>query len=117
MALYRMHRDSVKGNKILKTGQIVSGDTFTEDAIARLLRVGAISRISSPPLSEVYGWEIRSKRMFAIGIDTVEEFLEADTSKVATQLKVSRATVQRLRDELEQLLAPPPRDGCDGCRD
>lgn len=117
MALYRMRRNSTKGSKKLVKGQIIPGDTFTPEAIDKLLAVGAISRVSTPPLSEVYGWEARAKKLFMVGIDTVEEFLEADVSKVATQLKVSRATVQRLRTELEQLLAPPPRDGCEGCRD
>jgi hypothetical protein len=116
MALYRVLRAMEKGNITYKRGDIVSAETFDEAAIAKLEFVGALSKISSPPIAEIQGWEGRAKKLEGMGITTIEHMLESDVSDVASKMRVNRATVHRWRDELEAQLAPPEL-GCEGCRD
>ena len=113
MSLYRVMRN---GSKCLKRGDIITGDRFTEAEIDVLVKVGAISEVSPPPISEIQGWKKRSEKLEKIGVMTVGQFLEADIAELAKAVRVTQATVLRWQQEFKEELQPPPLDGCDGCR-
>ena len=113
MALYRVLRN---GSNCLKRGDIISGNQFTEGEIEALVRVGALSEVAPPPISEIDGWEKRAAKLDKIGVFTVGQFLEGDVREIASALRVSQATVRRWKQGFIEELQPPPLDGCDGCR-
>ncbi len=116
MALYRVvYRLSV-GNGYIEEGEIVPETLFSADTLEKLLNKHAVSRVSTPPLAELPGWETRARKLQAAGIRDVEQFLEAKIETVVSVCKTSRSNVERWRGELQTLILPPPRDGCEGCR-
>ncbi len=117
MAVYRVLRRMNKGDTFYLRGDIVKDDLFSEDALRKLLAVGAIAPVNAPPLAEIAGWEKKAKKLEAIGVSDVTQFIEADPSALAKALKVSRATILRWGRDLEEQVRPPERDGCTGCRD
>lgn len=112
--------------KPLSTGQR-PGDVIDEAALARraipiLVKVGAISPVSYPPIRVLSGWDDRAERLKAIEIEDVGEFLDADTGALAEQLAEEPEAVEALKAEAaeavkitEKKKSESPRKGCTGC--
>lgn len=96
--LYRLTRRTP-----LSTGQKY-GDIIREgDLSARVLRImletGTLIRVSTPPLSELPGWERRSDVLARAGVSTVEELIQAQPEEIAAKVKKSARTIRRWQEE------------------
>jgi hypothetical protein len=82
-----------------------------EEGLGRLQQVGAISRLTAPPLHKFPGWRLRAERLRAANIHTAEAFLETNDTEVADLINADPRTVARWRDELltKWLSLPPKR--------
>ena len=97
MALYRILQNVSKGGK---RGEIVSGSTWPPEHLTRLEAVGAIIPISTPPLSELPGWEERAILLEEEDVFMLDEFVEADPERLANRLSITTGEVARLKIEL-----------------
>lgn len=92
---------------VKKSGETIPKDTRTKldglspKSIAKLKEVGAIRELQSPPLRELAGWKRRSVHLEQMDIITVLDFLEADSTAIAKQLRVKPGTVDRWKSQLE----------------
>ena len=114
MAMWRTLKPLSKGHdKIIPEGSVVALEWLDQDGLERLQQVGAISRLSAPPLNKLPGWTRRHVRLQRIGINGVEAFLEADNDWLSDKLNIKPQTVARWKGELTDryLKAPPRRVG------
>ena len=120
MAVYRAVNDLACGNKpgarggILYAGSLTRLEWLGADGIARLLDVGAVSRVATPPLAALPGWKVRAGKLQQIGIVTVEDLIEADIAEVKAHMEVMREStvekwIQEARDAI--LVSAVPRRG------
>jgi hypothetical protein len=78
----------------------------------KLVDVGAVRPVESPPLAELAGWQRRSERLAPLGIKTLEDFLAADVETIRRHLRVQSRTVKKWREQLiEWNNAPVPETG------
>jgi len=99
--IYRVLKPLSKGfNKVIKAGQVIDLNWLDSEQLAKLVQVGAISRLQAPPLHKLPGWTARSKRLRKAGFDGVEAFLEADDEQLAEAMNLKARTVRRWKEEL-----------------
>lgn len=110
MAMWRTLKSLSKGfDTVIPQGSIVALEWVDEAGLERLQQVGAISRLTAPPLQKLPGWQLRAKRLSAVNIRSAEEFLEMNDSELAALIDADPRTVARWRDELlNKWLAMPP---------
>jgi hypothetical protein len=73
-----------------------------------LVKVGALARVSTPPLLELPGWTKRAEKLAGGGIITVEDLLDADPKKVARLFGYKTTSgVERWKTEVVEWLKPP----------
>jgi hypothetical protein len=111
MALYRVLKALSLQDRRVEAGQLISL-TMSADKIDKLVAVGAISPLASPPLAEIPGWEGRAQLLPAIA--TVEQFLETPDDALAKVLQIAPGDVPRLKRSLEEVLFLPTTPPC-GC--
>jgi hypothetical protein len=111
MAMWRVLKPLSKGHdRIIPAGSVVALEWLNTDRLGKLQQVGAISRLTAPPLHKFPGWQTRSKRLNQAGVNGVEPFLEADNEWLAEKLKLKPATVARWKEELiDRYLTAPQR--------
>jgi hypothetical protein len=108
--LYRALANLGKKDKTIQAGSLIDPSEFNPATIQRLMALGRIAPVASPPLSVLPGWKNRAKRLEALDITTVEQFLQCpDPKAVAEALGITIVRVQSLMSEARQrLLAPEP---------
>lgn len=112
--LYRTLRSLNHDGKRILRDRIIS-PTWPASTIDKLLEIGVLARVSTPPLTEIPGWETRAKKLVAHDILNAEQFLEADDVLLAKWLKNKPVTVKRLKTEVNRWLQPEKdKDGCCG---
>lgn len=118
MALYRVIRSLVgPDHDRIEKGTVLSIH-WGRGRINALITVGAISRVSSPPLSELPDWKTRAGKLAKIGIITAEDFIEGDSSISRKCLGIrSSGEVQHLKEQVLKWLQPdkPDRGPCGSC--
>lgn len=109
MSMYRFLKNVTNGNEIIERGAIGRAP-FSADTIAKLIEVGAIAPIATPPLSVLPGWETRSNRLEQrLNILTIEQFLEADDDEIARVMRKSAQVVSEWKqDVVEWMKAKRP---------
>jgi len=99
--MWRTLKKLSKGfDTVVPEGSITALEWIDDDGLERLQRVGAIARLTAPPLRKLPGWELRSERLKEVGITTAEQFLETDDKELAGKIGADPRTVARWRDEL-----------------
>lgn len=110
MPMYRIHKNLAVGEKVIPRGSLTPLG-LSSDKIDKLIEVGAISRVQSPPLAVLPGWSTRANRLEPLGILDVEQFLDADPAVIAKHLKVKPATVQQWREDMVEWITAKPASG------
>lgn len=101
MAMWRVLKPLSKGfHKVLPAGTISALEWLDDDGLERLEEVGAITRLTAPPLAKLDGWTLRSKRLRKAGIHSAEHFLELSDKEIADKIEADPRTVAKWRDEL-----------------
>ena len=78
--------------------------------LATLLAVGAVSIATGPPLSQLPGWKLRTAILAKVGIETVEELIDADAAKLAALVGRSERAIEHWQQAALQALLPGRRD-------
>jgi hypothetical protein len=73
----------------------------------RLVQVRAVREVQSPPLAELAGWVTRAGKLDAIGIVTLEQFIDGETKEIAKCLGQKAATVEKWKEELSAWFTQP----------
>lgn len=110
MPLYRVHKNLAMGSKVIERGSLAPIH-LPPEKIDKLIDVGAISRVSAPPLAILNGWASRAERLEKIGIVNVEQFLDADVTVIMKHLRVKEATVLLWREDVVSSLLAKPATG------
>lgn len=112
MPMYRVLRPlSRKLEQFIPVGTLTDLAWLNDAQQAKLIQVGAVSRISAPPLAQLPGWKLRAGKLAALDIHTFDDFLEADPDTVAEGVGVQRRTVDKWRAELKDWVTVPQRGG------
>ena len=101
MATYLVVRDLAKGKKIIPQGSKTDLAWLDEAGVQRLIVVGAVRSMASPPLAALGGWKARAARLDQVGIVTIADFLAAEDGEIAAANGVKVSTVKRWRKEIE----------------
>ncbi len=108
--LYRVVRKIALKASFLTPFEVLAPGALSEQAVAALVRKGALAPVAAPPLVVLPGWSHRGKRLAQLGIESVVDFLETEVSEVARHCGVSPGLVLRWKGEaIEWLTAPSPK--------
>lgn len=110
MALYRALHNLSKNEKTIPAGTILAFQWLNEAQIDKLISVGAIAPIGTPPLVALPGWKARATKCGKWGIETAEQFLEGDTAHLSDVLHLKPETVERWKTEVLGWLTVPQMD-------
>ena len=115
MPIYRVHRKLSFGHgKIVRPG-VYPSLSIKDEILATLVERGAVSVAFTPPLAELPGWKTRAKRLKTIDIETVEQFVEASETVLSRKLRLKKANVLQLKQELIEEYLTPREDESDCC--
>jgi hypothetical protein len=115
MPLYRVLRSLSRKDQVIPRDSIGSLTWLSEESATKLLAVGSIARVSSPPLTELPDWDGRTRRLAVRGIFDAEQFLLADDGDLAEWTGHSVDTVRLWKEEVIRWLQPDEmKRGC--CR-
>jgi hypothetical protein len=108
--IYRTRSNLDAGKKgIIPKGAVFCDGYLPAPIIEKLLELQRISRVSAPPLEELIGWELLSKRLAKAGIVMADAFLETNTNELAQRIKVKSGVIDGWKqDVLRQLSIPEP---------
>lgn len=101
MQTYLVLRDLDKGGVIIPAQSRTRLEWLSAENQNRLVRVGAVRPLASPPLTVMAGWNTRAEKLLPLGIETLEQFLEAEVREITRIMRVKPATVRRWRSEVE----------------
>lgn len=88
-------------------GDIIRDGELSRETIQALLARGILVRVETPPLSELSDcWEKRAKRLNKAGVVTIEDFAQANVSRVAKSINMTPRTVRRWQQEAVEFLNP-----------
>jgi len=110
MTLYRALRNLSRNERIIPDGTLTELHWLNLAQIDKLIEVGAVAEVATPPLVALPGWKTRAPRLGALDINTAGEFLEADSAFVAEQLHLKAETVERWKTEARGWLTVPATD-------
>lgn len=115
MATYRILQKLHKGkNKFLDPGSMSRLEWLNDEQIERLEQCGAASRVQPPPLIALPGWSRRARKIEEVtsgNIENAEQFLEADTKELATQMSVKDMTIEKWKKDVLKWLTVEPVTG------
>jgi hypothetical protein len=106
MQLYRAVQNLAWGNRTVARGTVFDGARLK--AVERLVRVGAIAPVSTPPLEMVPGWQRRAVKLRTLGKTSVEEVLSMPAADLAGVFGVRPETAERWQSELLAQFAELP---------
>lgn len=113
--LYRALANLGKGKRIIYRNSTFFADELSPEAVDALLKKSKIAEVGAPPLRVLPGFERRAVRLQKLGIEHVDEFLEASNEELGDALSVKPTTVARWKNEARSWMeVPKPQDGC-GC--
>jgi len=107
MAVYRVLKRLDTGHR---PGDLVDGSQFSRLDV--LVRKGALALAKSPPLVELPGWTARAEKLATIGVETVQDFLDADPQTLSELFNHKRGTtVSKWKDEARGWLRVERKSG------
>lgn len=110
--MYRTKILLAKGQRMIARGALTDLRWLDADGKQRLVRIGAVRKVISPPLAELAGWQTRAKRLTPLGVKTMADFLFLPADKLGQVLRVKEETVIGWQDQLRewsQMVEPPQR--------
>ena len=108
MALYRaLSNLNIGKDKVIHKGVVFPEERMRPQVLQRLVKLGRVSRCNTPPMEVLPGWDERSKKLYELGIVTVEEFFKVENQDLAEILGVKAEKIGFLKEEaLDWLKAP-----------
>ncbi len=103
VTLYRAVQNLAWGDRTVARGTVFDGARLK--SVDRLVRVGAIAPVATPPLELVPGWHRRAARL---GGRTVEEVLGMPAADLAGVFAVRVQTAERWQRELLDCFTQTP---------
>jgi len=104
MATYRIcRRLTVKHGQMLEPGSMSSLDWLDEHGLEVLTERGVISRVQSPPLAVLPGWQTRARKIKEVTgdkIENAEQFLEGDDKTLSELMGVQVRTIKKWKKEV-----------------
>ena len=106
MTTYRVVKRNTPLNSGHRYGDIISDTEMNSRVIEALLANNIITRASTPPLSEVPGWEKRAEKLEVVGIVTIENLLETEPKEIAKLLGYKRHShIAKWQDNAREWIA------------
>lgn len=110
--MYRAKILLAKGRRMIARGALTDLRWLDAAGKQRLVSIGAVRKVISPPLAELAGWKTRAKRLMPLGVNTIADFLFLPAAKLGQVLRVKEKTVIGWQDQLHewsQMMEPPRR--------
>jgi len=101
----------------IEAGCTIRSNYFKPYVTDALIKAGAITPVSAPPLSILRGWKLRSRRLENAGYDALG-FLEDSNENIAEATGYHIRSIKKWRNELEELLllgGEKVTEGCNKC--
>jgi len=98
-------------------GETVSDADLGYGIVAILVKKGAISPVSAPPLAALPGWKLRAKRFTEAGYDAIA-LLECETELIARETGYKEQSIKKWKKELRDFMGVKrvkARSGCSKC--
>lgn len=111
MTTYLVLKQLLRERRLIEPGSRSRLEWLTEEGIAALVGRRAVRPLASPPLLELAGWQIRAKKLGGIGIETVDDFLEADPVEIRRCLRIKAETVERYQAQLRAWVTSDSKAG------
>lgn len=114
MQTYLVLRDLDKGGVIIPAQSRTRLEWLSAEDQAKLVRMEKVRPLASPPLTVLAGWQTRAEKLLPLGIETLEQFWEAEVKLIARTMRVKPVTVRRWRSEVEAwhtAAGPPAKSG------
>ncbi len=103
--LYRALNDLSKGETIIPQGTVLAFPWLSETDIQRLIDVGAIAEVYTPPLEALPEFRA-SARLLDAGLDSIEALMAADPVALAERLGCDVSYIEAMKQEALQWLQP-----------
>ena len=100
--MYRTQILMKKGQRFIERGDLTDLGWLDEAGKQRLIDIGAVRLVMSPPLAELAGWQTRAKKLNPLGILTIADFLFVPAADLAPALRVKEKTVLGWQDQLRE---------------
>lgn len=105
MAIYRTCKRLGKGSSgIIDSGRIIISCMWPEDHLTRLLEVGAIEEVSSPPMAALPGWEPISEKCQPHGLTTLADLLDTPSDNLVSILELPLWEIDKLKHRAMDML-------------
>lgn len=111
---YRVLTPLSYGNQILRPGS-VHWLRLPPQNIAKLIELGQISEIKSPPLSEIPELKEFAVKLEKKGINTLKQFLEADYDNLKSIWRRKDHIASKKQELIETYLVVKSKKDCDNC--
>lgn len=98
MTYYRILTNLSMGSKILNANT-VQDFNMSDEHIQKLLRLGVIAQISTPPLSALPLLKDKAAKLETLGIITLEDFLKAEYD-ILKSIWIKRDVIEKYKQEL-----------------
>lgn len=109
MSYYRINNNLTVKDKIIKGNTIYNLD-ISKDKIDKLLSIGVISIISTPPLAFMPLWEMRAETLLKAGVVTGLDFLNSKDKEISSLTGKSIEMIQQWKQDLiNDLIVPIER--------
>jgi hypothetical protein len=107
--LYRWTKRTPAGTTPpIKYGEVIRANDARLKAEARdqLIKSGTLAPVTTPPLSELPGWEERAETLQRVGVITITDLLAVNVAGLAKSLKRTPRTIRDWQSEAERWLNP-----------
>ena len=112
--MYRALVDlALASGRVIRKKSLFTSDLIAPANLEKLLALGKISKVSSPPLEALSGWSEHAEKLKKVGVITIEQFAQMEHREVAKALKIPQYKAKELQTEALKLLEAPD-EGC-GC--
>lgn len=110
--IYRVLKRLETGKRIIERGEVIPGTDLNEKTVRALEKVGALARVSAPPLAALPGWKIRAKKLEKAEIVDAAEFLEAPDEEISKHIKATPGQIAAWKAEITGWLTVPEPKRC-----
>lgn len=107
--MYRMVRNTPLSTG-QKKGEIIKDGELKPEIIQRFLASGTLTRVETPPLTELPEFEDRAATLAKAEVVTIQDLAEANVTGLAKSLGKSTRSIKQWQDEALAWLSPPSQD-------
>jgi hypothetical protein len=113
MTVYRVLKRLDRGSKgVLECGILIIDRDWPSNYIDRLVEVQAIAPVSAPPLNVLPGVGERDEALTSVGIETIDQLLEASDEGLMRALDIDAIQLAQLRADVVRWLTVTDLKSC-----